>query len=185
MNHIDESLLNEYLDEALPEDQSRAISAHLANCQTCMHALNELKLVFSALDEVADIPLTTDLTPEVMAKLGQRHTSMSTRLRLAVVVQAVATLTMVIWLWPLIRLWLDRMGQQFVEMSAWFQSLQSLNLEQASTQVYAWFDWLREAGPKIDVTTGQWIALLTIALIAWLAGNGFLMTPSLNGGTDG
>ena len=56
--HIDDTELNDYVDELLTEEAARAVDVHLAACQECSGKLEALTLLLSGLAELPD-----DATP--------------------------------------------------------------------------------------------------------------------------
>ncbi|MBT3188260.1 MAG: zf-HC2 domain-containing protein [Anaerolineae bacterium] len=69
MNHLNEIELNEYLDQMLDKATQKKVEAHLADCEKCRAQVNDLKTLFSTLDELPEIPLTRNLTPNILVRL--------------------------------------------------------------------------------------------------------------------
>src|SRR5204862_7958896 len=65
--HLDDVLLNEYLDKALEHSARIDVEAHLAHCPECAARLMELRTLFADLDALPDLRLERDLTPTVLA----------------------------------------------------------------------------------------------------------------------
>jgi anti-sigma factor RsiW len=84
MQHLDESLLNEYLDQALDEPTRQVVEAHLAICPDCRTALDKLRFVFSTLAELPEQLLERDLTPAVLAQAITQNLSPGWRWLLAI-----------------------------------------------------------------------------------------------------
>ena len=150
MNHLTEFQLNEYLDGLLDPATQTAVEAHLTACNTCQAALNDLQ---------------TQTQPESAAWL-----------RPLLFLQSAGAIGMVVWLWPVIWGWLTGME---TAVTATFSALQPVQLNLWSrvleweTAVIQQFQLVR---PTIDLAAGQWALLIGLALIAWLAGNKFLLT---------
>ncbi|MFZ5908520.1 MAG: anti-sigma factor family protein [Chloroflexota bacterium] len=84
MQHINEELLNEYLDDLLDAPARAAADEHLAACASCRRALADLETVTSLLASLPDEPLTRDLTPSVLAGLPQPRLALGWKLVFAV-----------------------------------------------------------------------------------------------------
>jgi hypothetical protein len=84
MKHVDESLLNEYLDEVLKPSARRAVDAHLRACQECSDRLDDLRMVFAGLSLLAAMPLARDLTPGILERLPGASLPLGWKLALAV-----------------------------------------------------------------------------------------------------
>ncbi|MBT3322908.1 MAG: hypothetical protein HN392_11555 [Anaerolineae bacterium] len=69
MKHLNEIELNEYLDEMLDEATKKKIEAHLSGCEECRAKVVGFQALFSTLDELPEIPLRRDLTPNILANL--------------------------------------------------------------------------------------------------------------------
>ena len=177
MNHLTEFQLNEYLDGLLDPATQTAVEAHLTACNTCQAALNDLQTVFLMLDEVDEVALTTDLSARVQAEWQTQTQPESTVwLRPLLFLQSAGAIGMVVWLWRVIWGWLTGME---TAVTATFSALQPVQLNLWSrvleweTTVIQQFQLVR---PTIDLAAGQWALLIGLALIAWLAGNKFLLT---------
>ncbi len=57
IRHIDESRLNDYLDEILSEEDSRRVEAHLRDCGECADYLSELRVLVA---EMGALPLEAE-----------------------------------------------------------------------------------------------------------------------------
>jgi hypothetical protein len=84
MDHLNEFLLNEYLDQALDEAARRRVEAHLARCPRCRAHLDDLRIVFDALGLPDEKPLGRDLAPGILARLPRRSLSPGWRVALAI-----------------------------------------------------------------------------------------------------
>lgn len=69
MRHLDEAVLNEYLDKALEQPARRAVEAHLDICPHCRTRLDDLGVVFHSLSLLAEKPLAHDLTSGILDRL--------------------------------------------------------------------------------------------------------------------
>lgn len=82
MNHLSESLLNQYLDLALGAAELRRIEVHLNECPDCSAKLEELRSMNSALMAYQEDPLPRDLTPLILGRLPERQSQAVFRLLL-------------------------------------------------------------------------------------------------------
>lgn len=69
MNHLDEITLNEYLDHALDKSARVEAESHLQTCANCRAKLEELRMLFTELEELPEACLEHDLTSAVLAHL--------------------------------------------------------------------------------------------------------------------
>lgn len=72
MNHLSDSQLNEYLDDALHPATRQEVEAHLKICENCQARLEELELVFSSLETLEETILSHDLAPRILAGLPHK-----------------------------------------------------------------------------------------------------------------
>ena len=84
MNHLSDTLLNEFLDSVLSVGRLRAAQTHLDGCQACRSRLDGLRMMAHSLAALPDDPLAHDLTPAVLSRLPPRRLALGWRLALAV-----------------------------------------------------------------------------------------------------
>ena len=96
MNHLTETLLNEYLDNTLDETARREVEIHVAACTECRAQLEDLASVFNLLATLPEEALARDLTPGILAHIPQKRSHPFWRLTLAA--QTVAALGTMFWL---------------------------------------------------------------------------------------
>jgi anti-sigma factor RsiW len=65
--HLEQALLNEYLDSALEPGQQEIIERHLEDCEECRARLSELRQLFVAIEALPKSALERDLSAAVMA----------------------------------------------------------------------------------------------------------------------
>jgi anti-sigma factor RsiW len=70
--HPTDSVLNEYLDRALPPGETTVLENHLEQCAHCAYRLDALRQVFASLQDLPDPLLEVDLSTAVTARLGQQ-----------------------------------------------------------------------------------------------------------------
>ncbi len=174
MTHLTEFQLNEYLDGELDEAERQSAAAHLAACADCREALADLQAVFFALDEVAEVELTTDLSARLLDDL-QPQAAPAPWLRPLLLIQAAAIVGMIIWLWPTLRAWALTVETAVRLLQTHF----SLSLPDLWTPVYAWgtatWQQIQLARPAIPLANNQWTLLIILALALWLTGNQLLL----------
>ena len=73
MNHLTDTQLNEYLDNAIDETIKHKFDAHLQICEDCSARLDELKVLFANIESLPEVNLRRDLSPSVLARLPQKH----------------------------------------------------------------------------------------------------------------
>lgn len=84
MNHLTESQLNEFADNALQGGARAAVETHLAGCAACRQALDELRRLSASLALLPEEPLQADLAARVLERLPQRWSGLAWKLALAV-----------------------------------------------------------------------------------------------------
>ncbi len=172
MTHLNESLLNEYLDGALDAAAGAAITDHLAACGECRAALADLQAVFFALSEVAEVELAVDLSARVTAALVPEP---SPWLRPFLLAQIAAGVGMVTWLWPTVQGWLALAATAVRGALTAIQPIQFGLWERILGWETAVLQQIQHARPAFNLAAGQWAWLIGLALIVWLAGNRLLL----------
>jgi anti-sigma factor RsiW len=84
MTHPTDSLLNEYLDEALDSPARGDVESHLEDCDTCREKLASLQGVARMLAVLPEALLPHDLAPSIRNKLAHRYLGLAWRLALAI-----------------------------------------------------------------------------------------------------
>ena len=179
MDEFNEDLLHEYLDGTLDDKTPQAVEAYLASSPEARAQLVALEALFSSLDALPELPLTTDLAAAVVAEIG-RETAVSTPLPR--------------WLWGLLlgqvliallllgNAWaslLDWLGNGRLLAAEWLTTIQLPTLAFLSDfwmEVTAVWQQPNLPNVSIDLPAGQWALLLGLALLVWLAGNRLLFT---------
>jgi predicted anti-sigma-YlaC factor YlaD len=83
MNHLSESLLNEFLDDELPVADRATVEAHVAECSECRMRVEELRGLFVELKQLADELPAHDLSSLALTSLPRRRLGFGLRLVLA------------------------------------------------------------------------------------------------------
>jgi hypothetical protein len=86
MNHLSESLLNEFLDDELSEENRTVVKAHIAECIECRARVDELRGLFVELKQLAD-ELPSHNLSTLALPIPPRY-GLNLWLRLALAVQA-------------------------------------------------------------------------------------------------
>ncbi len=95
MKHLSENQLNEYLDNILDNDSRQEAETHLASCVQCRAELTELETLFSTLGELPEIPITHDLTQNILARLSKKTQVPALWRQPAFVMQSLLTIALV------------------------------------------------------------------------------------------
>ncbi len=84
MDHLTESQLNEYLDNALSAPELRLIEMHLSGCVDCRNKVEAQRSLFQWLAKLPEETLSRDLTPLVLSRLPEQKLRLGWKLILAV-----------------------------------------------------------------------------------------------------
>lgn len=68
-DHLNDTLLNEYLDGYLSAAQTAEVETHLATCAECAARAESLQVLFATLDDLPDVPLNKDFSNSVLRAL--------------------------------------------------------------------------------------------------------------------
>ncbi len=182
--HIDDALLNEYLDAALGPDKRAEVEAHLAQCSDCAVRLSDLRSLFAALEAMPDAPLARDLSAAFRRPRLQNPVA-HPALRIAFAVQAFAALILLGAAAPFVvraPQWVA--ASQFGERatSAIATAVTSFTSEWLAAPAAAQrtmsesFEMLRRL--TLPPLPWQNVGLcLSAAALLWLLGNGLLLRP--------
>lgn len=183
MTHIDNTLLNEYLDEQLETAVLERVEAHLAACASCRERLAGEKQLFAELAELPEIPLTVDLSPSVMARISAeiRPRPLPRWTVPIITLQMAAAAALFIWLWPSALPLLETAGQ-FLSQTAG-QWLSDFSLSETVSPLFEEMDRLGQIGevikPDSPLPILEGFLIISLALILWLAGSGLILSQSL------
>ncbi|MCI0397635.1 MAG: zf-HC2 domain-containing protein [Chloroflexi bacterium] len=183
MVHISDDTLNEYLDGVLDEVAYRAAQEHLAGCPDCRQRLEALGQLFTALAGLPEAALAADLSGRVVAQLAAaaRPWPVPAWLRLALAVQSASALVMLAVLWPTAWARLAEAGRALPEVLALLPAWSpAALLESAGAEIARLDAWLQTIRPETTLPATQLLLLAGLALLAWLAGNGLLLTQRGN-----
>lgn len=173
MIHLDDALLNEYLDGVLNARQQQEVASHLAACGECRAALADLQQLFTALAEVKELPLAADLSARVLADIAPEPES-SPWLRPLLIAQMATAVLMLGFLWPTIQNWLGVMGTAVSTAIAALPPVEIAIGERLAAWQTTLLAQLRFPNLPLDLAAAQWGILVALAFAAWLAGNRLL-----------
>lgn len=188
MIHLDVSILNEYLDSALPAAQCVEVESHLASCAECAARLASLRALFASLESLPDLPLDRDLSSAVInavQRLAPRPT-LAPAIRLVFALQAIfalialaITIPFAIALFPAETV-AQLTGQAFTDLAQLVESLSTqwsttlTTLETTFTNLTTTRDPSLPTLPMYTV-----LATLAAATLLFIVGNGVLLLPNL------
>lgn len=106
--HLDDALLNEYLDQALTPSTRHDVEQHLSGCAACAAHLEAWRALFASLDTLPNAPLERDLAPEVMVvirhrlqrRVSARQPGIASALRWVFGIQALVAVIVLGLTWP-------------------------------------------------------------------------------------
>lgn len=100
MNHLDETTLNLYLDDALDANARAQADTHLAACDICQRELKSLRALTATFEAWRAEPIPRDVSAPVVARIATRS---AWRARTSVAVLGVQTLiaaAVLLWVLP-------------------------------------------------------------------------------------
>jgi len=167
--HLTEDQLNEYLD-GQTDDRAR-IQTHLDSCDDCAARLATLRTLFTELDSLPDLALTTPLAARVLLDL-QRTPRLPRWLTLTSLLQTAAAAAAILVAAPLV---LDYLPT--VQAPTWTDLFAQIQLQ--------WLSWLDALAsiqsptipelPALGVSTLSASLVFLAALAMWLFGNRVLL----------
>lgn len=182
--HLEEAVLNEYLDGALDAAAAQLAAEHLAGCTLCAGQLEALRSVFLALDDLPEAPLGRDLARGVLTKITPpEEIVFSARARLLLGLQAILSVALVAALWPVIEVGFSAEVYWQAFEAALLSGIQLVNGWQVGWQELAAAlpeklgfveQWIHQ-GTALPFSTLQVVLLLGISGFAWLMVNGRLI----------
>lgn len=183
MTHIDDSLLNEYLDHQLDGAARERVRAHLAGCKDCRERLAETEWLFTSLEQLPEAPLMVDLSRQVVERISAEFKPRPIpRWTIPIVaLQMLAALALFIWLWPFAQPMLESAGQTLPQTAE--QLLPDFSLVEALEPLAGGMENLGEIGAAISPDSPlpilKGFLIIGLALILWLTGSGLLLRQSL------
>lgn len=190
-DHLNDDLLNEYLDGGLGPAAHALAAAHLEACPDCARRLRVWQAVFTQLDTLPDEPLARDLSADVVAGImSPAPFRPRPLLRLAFAAQAVLAVGLLIVAAPFLSASLSGLDPAVWSQPVQFFAADTLNTlaaEWAAVQTAVDRLWADSAAfasqftnPITNTTALMWGALLTTALVLWVIGNGVLLRSTLS-----
>jgi anti-sigma factor RsiW len=176
--HLDPETIHALLDGELTPGEARRAESHLAECAECAREASALQTVFASLASLPDLPLETDLSRAVMARVrrpgrgvwlvalegacGALGLALAWR-PLTAAVESLGIPTLDRWLAGGVR-----------GLSALVESARNL----VSAPIALWLESLSTLRPNLPmpvVSLPQAAALLLAAIVLGFAGNGLLL----------
>jgi hypothetical protein len=185
LGHLEQALLNEYLDRSLEPGQQEIVERHLQGCEECRARLSELSELFAAIEALPESSLERDLSAAVLSKISSEPAKrVSAWPKLALMLQIVASAAILAISWPviaggppeftfhpsagLITTLLVEIFQFWpIETQQILQIVQRAGLQN--------LDWIRQLFSLNQPALLVWTACLGITFILWLVGNSFLL----------
>jgi hypothetical protein len=181
MNHLDDTILNEYLDSTLSPSHSAEVETHLAACPECAAGLAALRAVFVSLSAMPELALERNLAPAILAAIQKKpapsHRAAAPQqphplLKFAFASQAILTLLALILATQLIPSDLLTSNIQYPILN--IQSLISTQSVQFPITNYQ-FPIINLQSP----ISNYQLPLLALAALLFIVGNGVLLRPTL------
>jgi len=180
--HLDDSILNEYVDGRLSAAADRQARKHLGTCPVCRARLVRLETLTESLEALPEVPLTRDLVRPVLARLaprpGPRWLGWMTAL------EAVGGTALAAYVWPRLAEWMAPFAQQLAPAAsvlwsetltkAWDSGWSQLVVDVRSLE-YAADLWLRSLSAGSVWTWPFILSLGVAALVVGALGNGVLL----------
>lgn len=163
-----EQLINEYLDGALDELEQTEVERVLAQSEEARAYYLELQSLFGEMEALPELPLPRDLSPQIMAQVGNEgRADWSTGWLL---LQLVATVGLLVVAWPLLSSLSAQLSTTFVRPTFSF-----------ADSVASWQLFLMEltaVSPpslQLDLPMTQLMGVGLAAFVMWLVGNFVLL----------
>ena len=192
LSHLDDVILNEYLDGVLPPERINGVEAHLAICPACTARLAEMQQVFAALARLPDQPAPHDLVPAVLDHLDMVHQPapshpFSRGWVALFCAEALIGIACLAWVGSLLDVRIPTISwQPFIRIFAsslnFWQTLDTewLVFQQSIGQLYLTATGLYRQVPALDLPERWLVILIPIGAAVWVAGNSLLLRPRPN-----
>jgi hypothetical protein len=170
-DHISDVQLNEYLDDESTLDERVEIEAHLATCDECAARLSTLRTLFTELDSLPEVTLSTNLAarftpqPGLPAQLPRWLTLTATLQAATALVTLIVVIPFFSVMWPKVEL--QAFTTLFIQLQAqWMMFLDTLAAFHIPTF---------ESLPIPVVEISRLLIVLTGISVLWIFGNGLLL----------
>jgi len=180
MIHIDDAVLNEFLDRELDTAMQKQVKDHLVSCEDCRERLAEMEGLFAELADLPDVPLMVDLSRQVVARLSAEFKPRPIpRWTFPIIgLQLLVLLAVAIWLWPSVEPDLVVVGRTLPQTAE--QLLPDFSLSEAVEPLVRGIESLGEIGagfgPDSPLPILEGFLIIGVALIIWLAGSGLVLS---------
>lgn len=156
--HLDEQILNMYLDGELSAAEHDSAEAHLGTCEACRGELQALQELFVALEEIELDPMPAPgLAPGVLVRVRPCRRALSLRW-LIPALQGAAALALLAWGWTRL-------------VSYWTSAISVLPSEALDGTWGRAAEWL----------LAQWATFNTLPTTAWAGAKSWIARPHLFG----
>jgi hypothetical protein len=188
-HHLSEEILNMYFDGELNAAEREGVETHLVTCELCRTEVEAMRSLFTALDQVADVP-APNLVPGVLAHIRPRH-RLGTFRWLIPALQGAAAAALLAWGWVRLidylstivgTLPIDGLGILWGNVTGWAMGQWAVLSSWPSALLSTFQNW-SASFPTVSRLTLPQVALLGAAAAAlWLIGNALLLRrAALNG----
>lgn len=164
MNHLDNTILNLYLDDALDPKTRAGVESHAVECESCRRELEAMRALVASFDAWRAEPIPRDVSVPVMARLANRRAPALVSRWGAVILAAQVVLGALLLTWLLPTL-LGMLGGLAGTLPAFnlgtIESLQNVR------------------GPAVvslpSLALGVWVVALGGGAILWFVGNRLIL----------
>lgn len=173
--HLNEEILNEFLDNALGTVERTAAEMHLAACPQCAARLAELQMLFATLEALPAEPLARDLSATVEAALtAPTTTPLSLPIRAVLALQALVAFIVLALSAPFLLASLPTFSPAQLAPTFTFDWASAL---EPLSQLWAQSQTLVRAAtlPLAEISVWMWAAALGGLAVLWLVGNGAVL----------
>ncbi len=178
--HLPDDLLNEYLDGYLSASQTDTVETHLATCAGCAARAQSLRVLFTTLDDLPDLPLNKDFSKSVLRAVRPEVAlprpwkwAVWGQLALTALLIALALPTILQSEWiTALHLSPDFFPEPLTNASVVFNEF-TQTISQTVAQGMARFQALQS--PNLPFSINVLIPILLATGLLWLVGNGLLL----------
>jgi anti-sigma factor RsiW len=176
--HLGPEIIHALLDGELAPEEARRAESHLAGCEECAREAAALQAVFASLASLPELPLGSDLSPAVMARLRRPGRGVW----LVVLEGACAALGLALGWRPLAGL-VGSLGLPRLDLwlADGLRGLYRVAATASSTVSVPAAQWLESVSnvrlslPSLAVSLPQAAVLVLGAIALWFAGNRLLL----------
>ena len=164
-NHLTDDLLFDYLDDVLDSAEKAQVVAHLDNCPACTERMAETVALFGEIEALPDVPLTRDLSAEIVERISA-ETELSTATRSFAVAQLAISIVALVFAWPLLQLLWSPLAEITSAFSLEEQVVAALvSLHEAEMTWQPVTDW---GVPEVGLNLEIGVTLLLLTALLWM-----------------